>query len=173
MGNLYSKLQQIIEEFENKSSLFITPELHDLIQFQNIQDDETQLKMALRQFLSDRDDQNNSSKYRFKFATKPLDLFCIRIAEEIAEENEPIIFLIKESLDPKIQYMDESFFPVNLQNFTEYTDDKGKRRLKDLTQFGLSDDSKRIISYLRSCEVAIADEKTGFCDQTEQRRPLT
>ena len=175
MTNLYSKLQQIGKEFEGEFSGLIQPDLDKILnQFQHLQDDETQLKIALRQFLSDRDEQNNSnSDYRFRFATEPLDIICIRIAEEIAEENEPIISLIKKSLATTIQYRDESFLPRTLQQLTEYRDGNNKRRLKDLSHFGLSDDRTVLISYLRSCEVAVIMEQDVFCDQTEVGKPLS
>ena len=197
MTGLYIKLQQIIEEFKGKPAstsdsdslvILIPPALRDILnRFSNIQD-ETQLKKALRQFLSDRQDNQRPRYYTFAFVTnydansiniieklvtEKLELSCVRIAEEIVEEDEPIISLIYKSLDPNIQYMDERFLPITLQEFTEYTDNNNKRRLKDFTHVGLSDDKKRIISYARSCEEAIADEKTGFCDQTEHRHPLT
>lgn len=124
------------------------------------QHDEQNLRHALRTFLKNR------YKGKHNFTKEPLDLFCIKIAEEIAKKDEPIISLLIPELDKNAKYTVNDYEQITLTCMTEYLDFRtDKKRLKDLTQFIVSEDRKRVIGCIRCCESALA---TGeFADATQ------
>ncbi len=110
--------------------------------------DEKSLKKALRFFLIEQ-----SAAIADHFSNEHLYLLFTQMAEEIVEANEPIITLLLPELDERQMYVDENFLPITIQAFTEEL--KDKRRLKNLHDFILSDDGKRLISCFATCRAAM------------------
>ena len=162
MGILYNTSNALISEFSSAAPEVLSTLRGILAGYEHVED-ESNLK-NLRKFLIEQDKAD-----KFTFSNEPTELLCRRIAEQIADAHESIVSLLMPTLDLNIQYGDG----VNIKKFTEEESDD-KKRLKDLTQFILSDDRKRIISCEQSCKAVINvpreinafNELIEFADQT-------
>jgi hypothetical protein len=176
MPNIYDTLNQALKKLERKESEFDFPRgnpqdpwewvLFNRTPLQQLryiltqnQHSEQSLKDALRAFLKNR------YQNKHNFTQEPLDLLYIQIAEEIAEKDEPILSLLLPQLDKKAKYTVDYYDEITLSEMTEYQDLRTKnRRLKDLTQFIVSENNKRIIACIPCCQSALTTGK--FTDAT-------
>lgn len=163
---------QLSQEISNDWQYEDDPEFHTsfaalkkLLKDPQLMSDEVKLKKSLRDFLSKRDSENKASlgiDYDFRHADAPISKLCQRIATWIANDDEPILWVLKPSLDKTTIYINHLLIPgesseKSLMDFSESRDYENKRCLKDLKRFVPVKNGTQILDAALCCEMALSN----------------